>query len=74
MMRESGGSADAGYPDGMYKGLFQYSEGFWQTVSARAGFEGASIYNAQAQIYTTAWALTYGQGSRWPPWSGCSDK
>ncbi len=74
MMRESGGSADAGYPDGMYKGLFQYSEGFWQSASSQAGFGGASIYNAQAQIYTTAWALTHGQGRRWPPWPGCSDK
>lgn len=74
MYRESGGSADAGYPDAQYKGLFQYEEGYWADASARAGFGGASIYNATAQIYTTAYELTHGQGRRWPPWSSCADR
>ena len=74
MMRESDGSADAGFPDGMYKGLFQYSDNFWQLASSRAGYGGASIYSAEAQIFTTAWALTHGQAGRWPPWGGCADK
>ncbi|MFA6493099.1 MAG: G5 domain-containing protein [Patescibacteria group bacterium] len=74
MIRESGGSADAGYPDGQYKGLFQYSDGFWSDISAKAGYSGASIYNGEAQIYTTAYALTHGYGGRWPPWGGCANK
>lgn len=74
MLRESGGTADAGYPDAMYKGLFQYEEGFWGDISAKAGYSGASIYNAQAQIYTTAYALTHGYGGRWPPWGGCANQ
>jgi hypothetical protein len=74
MLNESGGSADAGYPDGQYKGLFQYTDGFWADASSKAGYGGASIYDAGAQIYTTAWALTHGYGGRWPTWSYCSGK
>jgi len=74
MLRESGGTSDAGWPDGQYKGLFQYEEEFWNGISARAGFSGASIYNAEAQIFTTAYALTHGYTGRWPPWGGCRDK
>lgn len=74
MLRESGGSADAGYPDGQYKGLFQYEEGFWSDISAAAGYGGASIYSAEAQIYTTAYALIHGYGGRWPPWGGCANQ
>lgn len=74
MLRESGGSANAGYPDGAYKGLFQYEDDFWADISARAGYDGASIFSAEAQIYTTAYALTHGYSRRWPPWGGCADK
>lgn len=74
MLRESGGSADAGYPDASYKGLFQYTDGFWADISARAGYGGSSIYNAEAQIFTTAYALTHGYSGRWPPWGGCADR
>ena len=79
MMAESGGTADTGYPDGPYFGLFQYTDGFWASASASAGYSGSSIYNGTAQIYTTAWALTHwalthGQSGRWPPWSKCSNK
>lgn len=72
MLKESGGSANTGYPDGAHKGLFQYTDSFWVDASSRAGYGGASIYDASAQIYTTAWALTHGYGGRWPPWGGCS--
>lgn len=74
MMAESGGSADTGYPDATYKGLFQYTDDFWSSASSSAGYGGSSIYNATAQIYTTAWALTHGQSGRWPPWGRCSGK
>jgi len=74
MMRESGGSADAGYPDADYKGLFQYTDGFWADASSAAGYGGASIYDATAQIYTTAYELTHGQSRRWPPWGSCANQ
>lgn len=74
LLNESGGSANAGYPDGQYKGLYQYEDGFWADISSKAGYAGASIYNAEAQIYTTAYALTNGYGRRWPPWGNCSSK
>lgn len=74
MLAESGGSADTGYPDGSYKGLFQYTDGYWADASAVAGYGGYSIYSAEAQIFSTARALTHGQAGRWPPWSRCSNK
>lgn len=74
MLAESGGSADAGYPDSEYKGLFQYTDGFWAEASSAAGYGGASIYDAEAQIYSTARALTHGQSGRWPPWYRCVDE
>ena len=74
MLKESGGGADTGYPDAQYRGLFQYEEGYWVSASAKAGYSGASIYDATAQIYTTAYELTHGQSRRWPPYAGCADK
>lgn len=74
MMKESGGGPNTGYPDASYKGLFQYSDGYWASASAVAGYAGASIYSAEAQIYATAYALTHGQTGRWPTWPGCRDQ
>jgi uncharacterized protein YabE (DUF348 family) len=64
MMRESNGNPNS--DGGAYKGLFQYEEGLWSSVSAKAGYSGASIWDATAQIYTTAWAWSHGYRSRWP--------
>lgn len=50
---------------GRYHGLFQYELGLWVTVSAKAGYAGASWTDPKAQIYTTAWAITHGYKSRW---------
>ena len=74
MLKESGGTANTGYPDGPYFGLFQYTDGFWASASSQAGYGGSSIYNAEAQIYTTAYQLTHGQSRRWPPWGACANK
>jgi len=73
-MKESGGGPDTGYPDSLYKGLFQYTDGFWEDASVKAGFNNASIYNGDAQIFTTAWALTHGLSGRWPPYASCKNK
>lgn len=73
MMRESGGGPDTGFPDAMYKGLFQYEEGYWAAASDRNGFGGASIYDAKAQIFTTAGEIARGQSRRWPPYAHCAN-
>jgi len=49
-----------------YQGLLQYDPVFWTTVSAKAGYPGASIWDPKAQIYVTAWAWAHGYRSRWP--------
>lgn len=74
MLRESNGHNTSVNPDGPYYGLFQYTEGFWAAASAAAGFGGADWTDPTAQIYTTAYELTHGQGRRWPPWSSCSSR
>lgn len=64
MKRESTGNplADSGF----YQGLFQYDPYFWASVSAKAGYSGASIWDPQAQVYVTAWAWAHGYRGRWP--------
>lgn len=71
MMKESNGNPNSG-ANAQYKGLFQYTPTYWVTASAAAGFAGASIFNAEAQIFATARAIANGQSGRWPPWSRCS--
>lgn len=74
MMRESGGTPEAGWPDAYYKGLFQYEDGYWADASSRSGYGGASIFDAKAQIFTTAHEIANGQSRRWPPFQYCKDK
>lgn len=49
-----------------YSGLLQYEPNLWVTLSAKAGYPGASIWDAKSQIYVTAWAWANGHRSRWP--------
>lgn len=71
MMCESNGNPNSGFPDGLYQGLFQYNPGLWVTISVRAGFAGASIWDPRAQIFATAWAWTHGY-SRNTHWINCA--
>lgn len=64
MICESNGNPNS--DGGNYKGLFQYTLGLWADLSPRAGFSGASIWDARAQIYVTAWAWSHGYRGRWP--------
>ncbi|HLC38960.1 MAG TPA: G5 domain-containing protein [Patescibacteria group bacterium] len=66
MMAESNGHSDSYNPAGPYYGLFQYAYSTWQLLSPKADFAGASISNARAQIYVTAWAWAHGYRGRWP--------
>ena len=75
MIKESNGHNTSVNEDGPYYGLFQYSEGFWSQASSGAGYGGADWSNAEAQIYTTAWALTHGYSGRWSgTWSSCANQ
>ena len=65
MMKESNGNTGS-VSGGGHLGLFQYTDGFWSSASAGAGFSGASWQDAKAQIFTTAWAWTHGLRGRWP--------
>ncbi|MEK7171144.1 MAG: G5 domain-containing protein [Patescibacteria group bacterium] len=49
-----------------YQGLLQYDPNFWNSVSAKAGFAGASVWDAKSQIYVTAWAWAHNFRGRWP--------
>lgn len=49
-----------------YQGLLQYDPSFWSSVSAKAGYSGASVWDAKSQIYVTAWAWAHGYRGRWP--------
>jgi uncharacterized protein YabE (DUF348 family) len=65
MMKESNGHANSSNPSGYY-GLFQYTTTFWAQASSLAGYSGASIWDANSQIYVTAWAWAHGFRGRWP--------
>lgn len=66
MIRESNCHPNSSGAGGRYKGLFQYEEGFWNSVSAKAGYAGESIWDAKSQIDVTAWAWAHGYRGRWP--------
>lgn len=69
---ESNGDPEAYNPYSGASGLFQFLPGTWATVSPRAGFEGASVFDADANIGTAAWLSDYyvsrGSGP-WTPWT-----
>ncbi len=77
MIAESGGRPQSASSNGLYKGLFQYTDGFWASASAAAGYKGASITNTEAQIFATAKAISSNSTAwvkgKWPPWSQCSN-
>lgn len=66
MIRESNGHPNSYNPSGPYSGLFQYTDTFWSQASTLAGYADASIWDAKAQIYVTAWAWAHGYRGRWP--------
>jgi hypothetical protein len=52
--------------NGLYKGLFQFSDGTWAWMSAQAGYEGYSPYDPEAASMTAAWAFANGYRRHWP--------
>ncbi len=56
---ESNGDPDAYNPYSGASGLFQFLPSTWATVSVRAGFGGASVFDANANTGTAAWLSNY---------------
>lgn len=50
---------------GQPSGLFQYKLQTWSNFSQKAGIPNANIWDADAQIYTTAWAFSKNLSSHW---------
>jgi len=69
---ESLGDADAYNPYSGASGLYQFLPSTWASSSPKAGFSGASAFDAEANIGTAAWLANryqeLGQGF-WSPWS-----
>src|SRR3989344_3736126 len=66
IVRESNCHPNSSGAGGKYKGLLQYEQGFWSSSSAKAGYPGGDIWDAQTQIYVTAWNWAHGNRGRWP--------
>ena len=50
---------------GGHRGLFQFADGTWRWMSWRAGWVGASPYDAWAAADVAAWAFSQGYASHW---------
>lgn len=57
--------------DGRYHGLFQFDWPTWRDGSIRAGYGGAGVYDPWAASHVTAYLISHGEGSRWPPLRWC---
>jgi len=65
---ESGGDPTALNPVSGAAGLFQFMPTTWQSASAAAGWDGASVFDAEANIAAAAW-LYAAYETPWAPWS-----
>jgi hypothetical protein len=73
MACESRGNPDAVHPGSDATGLFQFLAGTWAFSSVRAGFPGASRFDAEANVAGAAWLVDYSirtghPGGAWGHW------
>jgi hypothetical protein len=66
---ESRGDPNAYNPYSGASGLFQFLPSTWATLSPRAGFAGASVFEPEANIGTAAWLTDYFESRGTDPWS-----
>jgi len=52
--------------NGLYRGLYQFSDNTWRWMSAQSGYAGWSPYNPEAAAQTAAWGFSHGYASHWP--------
>lgn len=62
---ESHGDPDAKNPRSSASGLFQHLARLWPDRAAKAGFEGADVFDPFANIAVAAWLLEHGGTSHW---------
>jgi hypothetical protein len=67
---ESGSNASAANSISGAAGLFQHLPRYWAGRAEAAGFAGASIFNAEANIAAAAWLVYHGGG--WAHWAASS--
>lgn len=67
--RESGFNPYARNPRSGAGGVFQWLPSTWRVVSRMAGYGGASVFSARANIATAAYIVTRTH-YRWSPWFG----
>jgi hypothetical protein len=69
---ESLGDPDAVNPYSGASGLFQFIPGTWAVASVRAGVDGQSVFDPEANIIAASWLAEYYRarvGEPWRPWS-----
>jgi hypothetical protein len=71
---ESYGDPNAYNPYSGAAGLFQFLPSTWATVSPRAGFDGASVFDPEANIGTAAWLTAYYASRGSDPWAAWACK
>lgn len=69
MKCESYGDPEAYNPYSGASGLFQFLPSTWATTAPRAGYAGASVFEAEANIAAAAWLTNYYAGQGRNPWA-----
>lgn len=65
--RESHFNPYAKNPHSSASGVFQFVASTWRSVSVRAGWGGASVFSAVANVAVAAWVV---RNIGWSPWRG----
>jgi hypothetical protein len=69
--KESGFDPRAVNPDTGAAGVFQFLPSTWTSLSEMAGWGGASVFEARANVAVTAWTVArYG----WHPWRSSAEE
>ncbi|MEX2423759.1 MAG: transglycosylase SLT domain-containing protein, partial [Acidimicrobiia bacterium] len=69
---ESLGDPEAVNPYSGAAGLFQFIPGTWAVASVRAGVDGRSVFDPEANVIAASWLAEYYRartGDPWRPWS-----
>lgn len=65
---ESGGNPNAKNPHSTASGLFQHLASYWDDRSAKAGWDGADIFDPEANVAVAAWLQDTGGWAHWEAW------
>lgn len=68
MQCESGGDPDAKNPNSSASGLMQHLTRFWDDRAERAGRPEANVFDAEANIWVSAWLALAAPEGGWQHW------